>query len=245
VEKQAIAFTPLRFLILGIILLKLLTACRSSDTVIYPYPPAEVSDWNGNSYKTVIIGSQAWLSENLRSTSYRNGDPVSFADSDSAWKHTTEGAWCRYEGQNANEFRYGLLYNGMVINDSRQICPDGWHIPSEKEWYSLTTSLGGEHNAGIHLKEQGTSHWAPPNEGSDDASRFNALPAGYRNDEGTYGNRHFSTIFWSSDAVDPNHQWYHYLYYNYQGMYKDYFHDIRHGFSIRCIWDLPVGPEGD
>jgi uncharacterized protein (TIGR02145 family) len=202
-----------------------------------------VYDIDSNAYHTVTIGSQAWLVENLRTTRYRNGDPVSLVTDSAGWAATASGAYCNYWNLEANAAVYGRLYNGHAVSDPRNIAPAGWHVPTEEDWTTLTGFLGGELVAGGKLKESGFDHWAAPNTDATGQTGFTALPAGYRNEAGWFGNMHFSAVFWSSTPCDASHTWYRYMYYNYGGMYKDFYHDVQHGFSVRCIYDLAVGDQ--
>lgn len=214
-----------------------ITGCRKTDENYCPPPPLVVTDIDGNKYHTVAVGNQVWLAENLRVAHYRNGDPVLPVTSPEIWSSLTTGAYCSYLNLPENALVYGYLYNGYAILDDRNICPAGWHVPSEAEWFTLIRFLGGEMAAGGKLKEAGLGHWENPNTGAENGIGFTALPAGYRNDSGVFGNQKISAIFWSSSGYNTDHQWYHYLYYNYQGIYRDYFHNMQHGFSIRCIYD--------
>jgi uncharacterized protein (TIGR02145 family) len=237
--------TYLKFLLLiAGVLLMVVSGCKKSGTSYYPVPPPVVYDMDSNAYHTVTIGSQAWLVENLRTTRYRNGDPVSLVTDSAAWAAAAAGAYCNYWNLQANVCDYGRLYNGHAVSDPRNIAPAGWHIPSDEEWTTLTTFLGGEPVSGGQLKETGFDHWAVPNSGASNSTRFSGLPAGYRNEAGWFGNQHFSAIYWSSTLHDASHMWYRYMYYNYEGMYRDFYHDTQHGFSVRCVYDIAVGDPG-
>jgi len=210
---------------------------KNDDTLVLNAVPDSVTDIDGNIYHTVKIGTQAWLAENLRTAHYRNGEAIPNVTVPSQWGMISYGAWSSYNNDEANAKRYGRLYNWFAVADSRNLCPVGWHIPSGEEWAALMDFLEGELAAGGKLKEQGIDHWLPPNTGATNSSGFTAIPAGYRNDQGVFANVMVSAIFWSSAQQDATHAWYHYLYYNYEGMYKDCYHDKTHGFSIRCIMD--------
>ncbi|MFM2200896.1 MAG: hypothetical protein RL040_96, partial [Bacteroidota bacterium] len=104
-----------------------------------------VQDAEGNSYKTIAIGNQVWMAENLNTSVYRNGDPIENVTDVNEWLHsdTVEtGAWCYYNNNgNAFECPYGKLYNYHAIKDDRGVCPVGWHIPSDSEWQQLVASI--------------------------------------------------------------------------------------------------------
>jgi len=157
-----------------------------------------VSDTEGNTYKTVVIGGKTWMAENLKSTKYQNGTPLVTGLSDADWAVTEQGAYCDYENKSSNGEFYGHLYNEAVKLDTRGVCPAGWHIPSNAEWIQLGLSLGGIDVAGGKMKEKGTSHWLTPNVAADNSSGFTGIPGGSRhktlfNDMGTDG------YWWSSD----------------------------------------------
>ncbi|MCD4693727.1 MAG: hypothetical protein K8R79_12490, partial [Calditrichales bacterium] len=156
--------------------------------------PDTVTDIDGNVYKTVKIGSQVWMAENLKVTHYRNGDLIPNVAGKSEWKNLGIGACCNYDN---NAAAYGLLYNWYAVNDSRNIAPAGWHVPAEKEWQTLIDYLGGEAVAGGKMKERGTAHWKRPNTGATNSSGFSALSSCYRNDKGTFYGIGNEADYWS------------------------------------------------
>jgi uncharacterized protein (TIGR02145 family) len=143
-----------------------------------------VKDIDGNVYKTVKIGKQEWMMENLKVTHYRNGDEIPNVMSDTVWSKLTTGAYCNYNNINKyNDFRhtvntYGRLYNWYAVHDSRNIAPQGWHVPTDSEWTILVNYIGGQ-AAGARLKETGSVHWSQ-NMGATNESGFTALPGGRR-----------------------------------------------------------------
>lgn len=139
-----------------------------------------VTDIDGNVYSTVTIGTQTWMAENLKTTRYRNGDPIPNVISDSQWGYLYTGAYCWYDNNIVNKDVYGALYNGYAVKDSRNIAPQGWHVPSKEEWTTLINYLGGDSVAGGKMKVAGTAYWNSPNTDASNSSGFNAMPAGYR-----------------------------------------------------------------
>jgi uncharacterized protein (TIGR02145 family) len=117
-----------------------------------------VTDIDGNGYDIVTIGSQVWMVENLKVTHYANGDPIPVVIDNRQWANLTTGAYCNYNNDSSIVNIYGRLYNRYAIFDSRNICPVGWHIPTDAEWTTLETYLG-EAKAGGKMKEAGTRHW--------------------------------------------------------------------------------------
>jgi uncharacterized protein (TIGR02145 family) len=197
-----------------------------------------VKDIDGYVYKTIVIGTQTWMAENLKTTRYSNGDPIENVKDDEAWDTLITGAYCTYNDDAYGlKDTYGALYNWFAVNDSRNIAPIGWHVPTDAEWTTLTTYLGGENVAGGKLKERGTYNWNSPNVGADNSSGFSALPGGglFGDDEtaqiaGGYGN------WWSSSEIDVNDAWYISLTFNYSNV-KRQTHYKSCGFSVRCIKD--------
>jgi uncharacterized protein (TIGR02145 family) len=136
---------------------------------------------------TIAIGSQRWCTTNLNVSSYRNGDAIPQVEDGKAWASLTTGAWCYYKNKTENGITYGKLYNWYAVNDPRGLAPEGYHIPSDSEWTTLSTFLGGESFAGGKMKEKGTTHWSKPNKGASNESGFLGLPGGARNPDGSFG----------------------------------------------------------
>jgi len=125
-----------------------------------------VVDIDGNFYHAVAIGTQVWMAENLRTTKYRDGSPIPNVTDSSVWILTTEGAYCNYNNDTTHSNTYGRLYNWYAVIDTRNIAPEGWHVPTQDEWNTLVQFLGGGAVAGGKLKETGTAHWNSPNRGA-------------------------------------------------------------------------------
>ena len=194
-------------------------------------------DIDGNEYATVIIGNQVWMSENLKVTKYRDGTAIPTGLSNSEWENTTSGAYAVYDNNETHADTYGYLYNWYAVDDSRNIAPDGWHVPTDDEWTTLTDYLGGTSVAGGKMKETGTSHWNSPNTGATNESGFTAFPGGYRSSSsgsylgiGSYG------CFWSSSEGSSNGAWGRILGYGSSGVGRDNYYKT-HGFSVRCVRD--------
>jgi uncharacterized protein (TIGR02145 family) len=182
-----------------------------------------VTDVDNNSYNTVQIGTQCWMRSNLKVSKYRNGENISTGLSDAQWSSTSSGAYARYSNNNANDALYGKLYNRYAVNDSRGLCPVGWHVPSDAEWFTLTDFLGGAQHvpssvAGGAMKITATlptpGGWASPNTGATNSSGFTGLPGGYRASGGGFGNLGYSGSWWSSSVAGSGNAWYRYLDYN-------------------------------
>jgi uncharacterized protein (TIGR02145 family) len=139
-----------------------------------------MTDQDGNTYKTVTIGTQTWMAENLRTTKYRNGDPVPINNSDWARDSLITGAYCNYyRTTNLDTIAtFGRLYNWYAVVDSRFLAPLGWHVPSDSDWNVLINYLGGKSIAGGKLKEAGLTHWETPNSAATNESGFTAISGG-------------------------------------------------------------------
>ena len=153
-----------------------------------------VTDIDGNVYKTVKIGNQWWMAENIKVTRYSNGDQIQYVTSNSDWSSLASGAYSNYNNDPNQSTVYGRLYNWRAANDGRRLAPDGWHLPSKAEWQALVANLGGESVAGGKMKEFGTSHWNYPNS-ADNLSNFSALPSGARVENGNFFNRGINAYF--------------------------------------------------
>jgi uncharacterized protein (TIGR02145 family) len=161
-------------------------------------PNVTATDVDGNVYQTVTICNQVWTKSNLNVSRYRNGDIITHVISPSQWANLTTGAWCYYNYNSANGTVYGKLYNWYAVNDPRGLAPQGWHIPSDAEWITLSNCLGGELSAGSKMKEIGTTHWISPNADATNSSGFTALPAGCNMNNGVFTYLGSQAFFWSS-----------------------------------------------
>jgi uncharacterized protein (TIGR02145 family) len=221
----------------GAVLYKSVITAVDSVTFQKVYAPsATVTDKDGNVYQTVTIGTQTWMASNLRVTHYRNGESITNLTVVGDWASATFGAWCNYDNSAANGTKYGHLYNWYAVGDSRNIAPMGWHVPTNAEWTTLTTYLGGETVAGGKLKETGTLNWASPNTGATNETGFSALPGGNRSDNGTFdtiGN--FGSWWSSSESLAPN-VWNRGLGFLNSNLYYGGF-PKSYGFSVRCVRD--------
>jgi uncharacterized protein (TIGR02145 family) len=211
----------------------------SNDLIFKTY---EIADADNNLYYSVTIGTQTWMSENLKTTRYRNGDLIGTTidvRSDISGESTPKYQWA-YDGDEKNVPNYGRLYTWFAATDSRDVCPTGWHVPTDDEWTTLTTYLGGENVAGGKLKETGTTHWFSTNSGVTNESGFTALPGGCRifYDSSFFGIL-FDSFWWSSTSLETgslNSSWNRVI-----GNSENYIQRGSwlklNGFSIRCIKD--------
>lgn len=157
-----------------------------------------MKDQDSNTYKTIKIGTQVWMAENLRTTRYSDGTLIPNVADDKTFHYLTTAASCTYNNENANSETYGRLYNWYAVSSSRRIAPDGWHVPTESDWAKLSDFLGGDKVAGGKLKETGISHWSALNIGASDMFGFRALPAGTRAEEGQFSFLGTAGYWWSA-----------------------------------------------
>ena len=205
--------------------------CRENEWQIYVEHGSLTDDRDGQTYKTVTIGSQTWMAQNLN--------------------YETENSWC-YKDDLANCAKYGRLYTwaaavgrsedecgyghecGLPSGDVRGICPSGWHLPSYGEWYALFTAVGGSSKAGTKLKS--LTGWNSGN-GTDTYS-FAALPAGFRYGDGDFGYEGEDANFWSSTEYEDNSDDAYYMNMDYAGANADMGHLNKYnGYSVRCLKD--------
>jgi uncharacterized protein (TIGR02145 family) len=128
----------------------------------------------------VVIGTQTWTCRNLDVTEYRDGTPIPQVTDQTQWNNLTTGAWCHYNNDPANDAIYGKLYNWYAVTDPRGLAPFDYHVPTDAEWATLVSYLGGVSVAGGKMKEVGTTLWASPNVNATNESCFTGLPGGIR-----------------------------------------------------------------
>ena len=201
-----------------------------------PNGNGSITDIDGNTYKTVTIGTQTWMAENLKVTKYNDGIAIPNVTDNTAWRELTTGALCDYDNIPSNSETYGKLYNWHAVNTGK-LCPTGWHVPSDAEWTELTDYLGGTSVAGGKLKETGFTHWASPNTGATNETGFTALPGGGRLDNGvTFSLIGFYGYWWSATELGATYAWGRSMYYGDSNVYS-YDVDKGVGFSVRCVRD--------
>ncbi len=193
-----------------------------------------VTDIDGITYTTIIINGQEWMQQNLAVTKYRNGDPIPTGLSNTTWQNTTSGAYAIYNNDAANNTLYGKLYNWYAVNDSRGLCPTGWHVPSDAEWTTLETNLGGSSVAGGKMKA--TTSWISPNTGATNECGFTGLSSGSRSANGPFGLIGETATWWSRSNVDGGSAWFRIIYFNDDVIQRGNV-SKRNGCNIRCAKD--------
>ena len=198
-----------------------------------------VTDIDGNVYHTVKIGTQVWLTENLKTTKYRNGKLIPNITDETEWSNLTTGAYCDHSNTLDNSVTYGKLYNFYAVGNPGNLCPQGWHVPADAEWTLLATYLGGENVAGGKMKEAGLKHWQGTNTAASNESVFTALPGGLRNKNGSFYSSIGSYGGWWSSSEYTNDNKVAILRYvgNYDGGIYSKKDAKAFGLSVRCLKD--------
>jgi uncharacterized protein (TIGR02145 family) len=232
-------------------------ADATTSTTAFSPCGTTITDIDGNSYNTVLIGSQCWTKENLRVRRYNDGTAIQFdatggsGGSSSTWQNLTIGAHTIYGNDitttPSNLTKYGYLYNWyaakgiyttgtITATDTLNVCPVGWHVPTDAEWTTLITELGGESVAGGKMKSIGTAYWNSPNTGATNESGFSALPGGYRNSSGSFESLRDKFYLWSGYESSGSNAWIRYLSSN-DGSVIRVSNNKSVGASVRCIRD--------
>jgi len=195
------------------------------------------SDWvtftDSVAYSLVTIGSQQWMRQNLNVATYRDGTVIPQVSDATAWSNLTTGAWCWYNNDAANGAIYGKLYNAYAVNNAKGLCPLGWRVPSDADWNTLASFLGGNSVAGGEMKST-SPLWSSPNTGATNSSGFTGLPGGIRHENGSFVELGFNGPWWSSTDVngEGNH-----LYVVASGTSSIFnvFLPFKYAISVRCI----------
>ncbi len=202
---------------------------------------ANVIDVDGNIYKTVYIGTQHWMGENLKVSKYNDGTSIPNVTDNAEWSKLTTSAWSYYNNDGANNVKYGKLYNWYAVsittNGNKNLCPTGWHVPSYAEWNVLTDYLGGDSVAGGKMKEVGTTNWIAPNTDATNTSLFTGLPGGGSDDDGDYGYIGVNGAWWSSSENSSANAWNGCYLSNLNGSANRVNTSKKVGMSVRCIRD--------
>jgi uncharacterized protein (TIGR02145 family) len=209
---------------------------------------SSVTDASGNKYPTVVIGTQTWMAENLRTTKFRDGSNVPLVTDNVQWEFNSINntklpmmCWYNHDQTAYTANKYGALYNWHVINPAsngnKNICPAGWHVPSDDEWSILTNFLGGESIAGGKMKSVGYQHWPRPNTGATNSSGFSGFPGGFRLYYGIFGSVGSDGLWWSSTESDAGRAWYRTMKYNSSSLIRSNFSSTENALCIRCLKD--------
>lgn len=258
-KKRNKLFSKARIIFPVAVALGSITGCRKEKEVVTVYstnvifvdtvavPLGSIADGEGNIYSTIYVGAQRWMAENLRTSRYSNGDPISFAPGAVQWGASGSGSWCYYEGDAGYNVFHGKLYNWYVVQDPRNVCPNGWHVPSDADWKELelvigipmpnlnsTGSRGAEANAGGQLKS--LIMWDNPNIGATDSLGFAALPGGSRFTTGLFDQGGAKGYWWTSSGSDAVYAWQRSLANDNAGVFR-FVGAKTVGASVRCLED--------
>ncbi|MBK6774350.1 MAG: fibrobacter succinogenes major paralogous domain-containing protein [Flavobacteriales bacterium] len=238
--------------------LVVVTACKKEDqipsmqtTVVVvdtvSIPPGSVADSDGNVYSTILVGGARWFAENLRSRHYENGDPIAYEPSAAQWAYLDTGAWSTYSNDVNYQTIYGHLYNWYSVSDPRNVCPSGWHVPTDEDWQTLELSLGmpvievgliGLRGDSLNIggKLKATVYWESPNIGANNVSGFSGLPGGDRLNNGGYDHEGYRGSWWTATEANSDFARQRSLVSNYSGIYR--FNVLKEaGASVRCVKD--------
>jgi uncharacterized protein (TIGR02145 family) len=236
---------------IAFLILLFASGCKKEkeDEVTTPvHETGTMTDADGNMYRTIKIGNQWWMAENLKTIRYRDSSLILHLTNLNAtqWSSNTTGAYCEYEDGNSTP---GLLYNWFSVSSEHNLAPAGWHIPSDDEWKELERNLGmsppdadnsgwrGSH-VGDKLKIGGTEGWrASENVWPTNESGFTALAGSCRLFDGSWGSPGLTqTGFWWTSTASANEAWYRYLDYKNANVFRSHCSQ-NYGFSVRCIKD--------
>jgi uncharacterized protein (TIGR02145 family) len=244
---NTVRFVPL---LLSALTVVMLNACDTDvDDIpvnIDSSPGAGMTDADGNTYPTVVLGNgQEWMAENLRTTVYSNGEEIPLAVANTEWTPLSTGARSIHSNDEGNVATYGFLYNWFAVNDERGLCPDGWHVPTVEDWNSLTLYLDPvartdtnpqSISAGGHMKTSGTGLWQEPNTDATDLSGMRAVPSGYRHTNGDFHALGQFCYWWTSTERNANTAFNRSLYYG-NGHFMARYTAKRTGYAVRCVKD--------
>lgn len=204
-------------------------------TLTTTIPVSSLCDDTTVPYPSIIIGTQVWMQKNLNVCKYRNGDDIPQVTDPIVWKNLTTGAWCYYANTTSNGTTYGKLYNWYAVNDIRGLAPTGYHIPTDLEWTTLITYLGGVNVAGYKMKT--TTLWAAPNADVTNSSGFSGLPGGQRVNDGNFNAIGNVGNWWSSTENTIESVWTRSLANSNGGAGRNSWINKGAGFSVRCLKD--------
>lgn len=198
--------------------------------------PETVTDRDGNIYNVIRIGSQLWFKENLKTTTFSNGNSIPHVSSGAAWSALTDPGYCWYYNNEGNKDVYGALYNWYAV-ETGNLCPSGWRVPSDEDCLTLEKyNRNTESTIGGKLKEEGTEHWTSPNTGATDEWGFTALPGGHRTASGLFENIRDHGHWWTSTSYSGTDAWGRRLQYNEVKTFR-FFVNKKTGKSVKCMKD--------
>jgi uncharacterized protein (TIGR02145 family) len=212
-----------------------------------------LTDIDGNNYRTILIGDQCWMADNLRSSTYRDGTTIPNYPVEADWRTTNNGAWVNYSNNSGYDQVYGKIYNWFAVTDSRGICPEGWIVPGDEDWKTLEITIGmtqsdadstgwrgTDQNIGGKLRIPGLDFWESPNEGASNDSGFSGMPSGLRYPDGRFLSLGRSAFFWTSTWFSISEAYGRVIVFSRGGVSRGvYRKDF--GLSVRCILETDEG----
>jgi uncharacterized protein (TIGR02145 family) len=197
-----------------------------------------LNDIDGKSYKTITIGSQVWMAENLSSVKLNDGTPIPQVFNMADWPNLLTPAYCWFDNNDSlYENIWGAYYNWFAVSTGK-LCPTGWHVPSDGEWQILVDYLGGSNVAGAKIKEAGKNNWTTSNQDATNESGFTALPAGLRGSyDGIFGGQGIMGGWWSTTELDPSSlsaAWTRWIHADTVILARNNLFK-KDGFSVRCV----------
>lgn len=230
--KNGVQFLAHPVLILGVCIM-IIVSCKKDDDPAVDAHSGQVTDIDGNVYKTVKIGSQIWMAENLKTTRYSDGAEIPNVTENDVWAGLNTDAFTWYSNSsNTYGESYGALYNWYAVGKGN-LCPTGWHVPTDGEWKTLTDFLGGELVSGGKLKEATTDYWLSPNTGATNETGFSALPGGFRENGSFIFIRKYG-YYWTSSDGSASGTWTREMNFEH-GEVKRFSRAKKSGLSVRCI----------
>lgn len=206
----------------------------------------KVTDADGNVYGTVVIGEQEWLTENLKTTRYTDGTPITNVKDVTNWRNIDAPAYVWYENDSLNKEPYGALYNWHAVGDPKGLCPDGWRVATDEDWKELEQYLGMTPeqiegtglrgtNEGAILKEAGFHKWESPNEGATNEVGLSIVPGGRRDSSGRFYDKGTGSTIWTSSETSASSAYYRHFANNITTIGRNPGGDKKFGLAVRCI----------
>lgn len=235
--KSKIRFWRIEAILFCVFFLLCCTDKDESLIIINPWVNyGSLTDVEGNTYKTILIGTQTWMVNNLTTTRLNDGTSIPIVTDAATWSNITTPACCWQNNDPARKITYGVLYNWYTVN-SGKLCPSQWHVPGDADWTLLTDYLGGENVAGGKLKSKGFRHWNSPNTEASDEANFRGLPGGNRQNgpESLFENLGKMGCWWTTDQGSQQAMT-RLMYFNSITVQKS-FYPKQWGLSVRCVRD--------
>jgi uncharacterized protein (TIGR02145 family) len=207
---------------------------RNDGTLVASHLDISLTDIDGNAYQTVVIGTQVWMAEDLKTSRLSDGTPIPEVTGSEEWHNLSTPGYCWYNNDSVSYARtYGAMYNWFSVNTGK-LCPEGWHVPTDAEWTTLSNYLG--ENAGGKIKETGSEHWKSPNTGATNESGFTAVPGGWRGGGGDFGQLTTCGNWWSSTQAKSPTSWMRAVFYDSIDLQR-LWDNPQAGASVRCLKD--------